>query len=160
MAALIAQHPGIYSPQFTQTVPPLNEDRALITIYVNMKIPNFNPQRMPFPAVRGCRWLAPQTCAPEVSALHSSLPTTANTLHRSHMATPPTQPGHASSHFCFLQGIFQTPGRDTSGSSIFLLLWILPVTQISCQDVNCFPSFSPNFLSPVPSVPLNLLPPL
>ena len=76
------------------------------------------------------------------------------------MVSPPTQPGHASIHFCFFQGTLQTPGRDNSGSGVFLVLWILPVTQISCQDLSCFPSFSPNALSPVPSVFLNLLPPL
>lgn len=31
------------------------------------------------------------------------------------MVTPPTQPGHANVHFCFVKGTLQTPGRDNSG---------------------------------------------
>lgn len=88
IAALIAQHPGIYlavhsncHKRFTRIVQSLNN------LQERENSQTLSPQRrVPFAAGRERRWLAPELCAPEcLPCCFFSI--TSNTPHCSHMAT-------------------------------------------------------------------------
>lgn len=72
---------------------------------------------------------------------------------------PPTQPGHAKTHFCFFKEYYSLQAERT-----FWLKHVSGAMDPTCcpnflaRILNGFPSFPPTFLSPVPRVLFNLLP--
>lgn len=117
-----------------------------------------SPRRMPFPAVRECRWLAPFVCIPKCLPGASPSTTTASTPDWSHMATCLLSRTKPKFTFASSGNITAAQLSQFFDSSSFLVLWTLPVSPIFLAGIlNCFPSFPPNFLSPVPRMLLNLL---